>query len=313
MIKVTSHPNIAFIKYWGKADDVNIRPLTSSISIQIKDFITTTILEESNKNTLILNNKEIKNDDISFYKTFKYINTFQNYLKEKGYNKKNLLKNFKITTNNNFLTKAGLSSSSSGISALTKALNKYYENFLSLDEMIEVSRLGSGSSCRSFLDNFCIWDRNNSVRSIKNPFKLHFFVITIDTKEKKYPSTLAMKESKDSLMYKRFFTDSKKHFKKALLYIKTKNFRKLSDISLKNFLLMHKTVKYSKLQYSYITKESEIVLKKLIRVRKIYNLLITMDAGSNVKVFCLKKDKEKVKNMLLNFNFQIIESRINDI
>lgn len=293
MIEKKAYANIALIKYWGKEE--NIFPSTSSISLRLKNFVTTTKIEKSNTDIFILNNK------------IQDINKIEEYIDKFRDDKKCI----KITTYNSFPTSAGLSSSSSGFCAMSLALNEYYNNKYTPEELIKISRFGSGSSVRSFYPNVTIWDTKNRVYSIPMPFKLHFFSVVISNKQKEFSSRLAMKSAKESsTLFQKWKNDSKKHFNLAIKYIRTGNLLALSDVMYENFLLMHKTTKYSDLKFSYITKESQKVLDKLLKYRKKLKLLITMDAGSNIKVFCQIKDKDKVHKILKKFGYEILESAI---
>ena len=56
-----------------------------------------------------------------------------------------------MDTSNNMPTAAGLSSSSSGLSALVKACNRYYDLGLTQEELAQKPSLLLGSFSRSFL------------------------------------------------------------------------------------------------------------------------------------------------------------------
>ena len=59
-------------------------------------------------------------------------------------------------------TAAGLSSSSSGTMALVLACNEYFKLNKSTQEMVEIAKEGSGSSCRSFY-RLAAWLEDGSV------------------------------------------------------------------------------------------------------------------------------------------------------
>ena len=56
---------------------------------------------------------------------------------------------------NDFPTASGLASSSSGLAALTYALAKIYE--WDYSDLGELTRLGSGSACRSIIGGLVKW------------------------------------------------------------------------------------------------------------------------------------------------------------
>ena len=136
MEKVKSYANIAIIKYWGKKDKQKMIPATSSISLTLKDLYTETEIEfiddteikkEVEKNgekfsgirDLFFLNSELQ-DKIHTEKISKVVDLFRTQENEKN-------KKVKIKTTNNMPTAAGLSSSSSGLSAIIKACNKLFK------------------------------------------------------------------------------------------------------------------------------------------------------------------------------------------
>lgn len=141
-VKVRSYANIAIIKYWGKKDTVKIIPATSSISLTLENMYTETTLSSLPASA--------QSDEF-------YIN---GVLQDQAEHKKmrNIVDRFRpqgagfvrIDTKNNMPTAAGLSSSSSGLSALVKACNDFFELHLSTKEQAQKAKLASGSSSRSF-------------------------------------------------------------------------------------------------------------------------------------------------------------------
>ncbi len=142
-VKVRSYANIAIIKYWGKKDTVKIIPATSSISLTLENMYTETTLSSLPASA--------QSDEF-------YIN---GVLQDQAEHKKmsNIVDRFRpqgagfvrIDTNNNMPTAAGLSSSSSGLSALVKACNDFFELHLSTKELAQKAKLASGSSAQRFI------------------------------------------------------------------------------------------------------------------------------------------------------------------
>ena len=58
-MKATAHTNIALIKYWGKRNtELNV-PTTSSLSLTLDKFYTTTSVQPANHDCFILNNQVV--------------------------------------------------------------------------------------------------------------------------------------------------------------------------------------------------------------------------------------------------------------
>ena len=155
-ITVQSPSNIALVKYWGKKP-VQI-PANSSISFTLKNCYTQTIIsfEKSNEFQIGLSVNEKKN--IAFLpkieQFFKRIKEYSPYI----YDYK-----LQIDTLNTFPHSSGIASSASGFSALAYAvvqLEKQLSNLNEKEAMIKasfLSRLGSGSACRSLFGPLSIW------------------------------------------------------------------------------------------------------------------------------------------------------------
>ena len=58
-MKATAHTNIALIKYWGKKNTELNLPTTSSLSLTLDKFYTTTSVEPANHDRFILNDQVV--------------------------------------------------------------------------------------------------------------------------------------------------------------------------------------------------------------------------------------------------------------
>lgn len=106
----TASPNLALVKYWGKADRELNLPATPSLGITLGDLETTTTvsLAEQTDSVFI----EGRGQDPDRFSAF-----FESFRERRSdvY--------FKAESNNSFPTAAGLASSSSGFAALSFALS----------------------------------------------------------------------------------------------------------------------------------------------------------------------------------------------
>ena len=122
-VNVRSYANIAIIKYWGKKDTVEMIPATSSISLTLENMYTETSLSSlpasAQSDEFYING--ILQDQTEHKKMGEIIDRFR----PAGYGF------VRIDTKNNMPTAAGLSSSSSGLSALVKACNEFFGLHLS--------------------------------------------------------------------------------------------------------------------------------------------------------------------------------------
>ena len=122
IVTVKSYANIAIIKYWGKADAVKMIPATSSISLTLENMFTTTTVsflpQSVGHDEFYING--VLQDEKEHAKISAIIDQYRGGRSEF----------VKVETSNNMPTAAGLSSSSSGLSALVKACNELFRNWL---------------------------------------------------------------------------------------------------------------------------------------------------------------------------------------
>ena len=181
---VKSYANIAIIKYWGKKDPIKMIPATSSISLTLENLFTETEIsfitrEEAIEKTgqasdLLYINGELQNEE-QIKKIAKVVNLFRD-------DRSQLVK---IDTTNNMPTEAGLSSSSSGLSAAIKACNKLFDKNLSRRELAQISKFASGSSSRSFFGPIGMWDKDTGeVSEVKTDLKLAMIVLVLNEEKK---------------------------------------------------------------------------------------------------------------------------------
>ena len=118
-VSVKSYANIAIVKYWGKADAERMIPSTSSISLTLENMYTETklsFLPEDATGDVMYIDDELQGEKETI-KASKVLDLFRT----------NPNQHVKIETWNNMPTAAGLSSSSSGLSALVKAANELFQ------------------------------------------------------------------------------------------------------------------------------------------------------------------------------------------
>ena len=84
------------------------------------------------------------------------------------------------------------------------------------------------------------------------------------------------------------------------IYLKNNDFEKVGKIMEANTITMHNTTFKSNPSFSFLTKETYEVIKKIKRLRNKYGvkMYFTMDAGPNVKILYLKEDEEKILKIL---------------
>ncbi len=148
--KAVSHPNIAFIKYWGNRDSSLRIPVNGSISMNMAELetITSVTFDKSlTADQLTLNGKLAEPGQV------KRVADFLDIIRKMA----GISLHADVVSSNNFPTGAGIASSAAAFSALALAGSKAAG--LNLDEkaLTRLARRGSGSASRSIPDGFVEW------------------------------------------------------------------------------------------------------------------------------------------------------------
>lgn len=307
---VKSYANIAIIKYWGKKDPIKMIPATSSISLTLENLFTETEIsfitkEEAIEKTglasdLLYINGELQNEE-QIKKIAKVINLFRD--------DRNQL--VKIDTTNNMPTEAGLSSSSSGLSAAIKACNKLFDKNLSREELAQISKFASGSSSRSFFGPVGMWDKDTGeVSEVKTDLKLAMIVLVLNEEKKIISSRKGMALCMEtSTSFDEWIRQSEIDFENMKRYLSEGDFSKVGELTEENALRMHETTKNANPPFTYLTEKSFEAMEYVKELRKQgERCYFTMDAGPNVKVLCLEEDFERLKD-IFGKKYKIIASK----
>ena len=282
-VRVFSPVNIAFIKYWGKADEESVLPTTTSLSVTLSDLWTETTISPSNEDVFWLNDRVMTEEEKI------RLNSVRMHFPQEP---------FTLQTINNFPTAAGLASSASGMAAFTVALDAYFQTKLTLDQLVEITRKGSGSSVRSLVDGFALWHQQGHVTSIENPFTDWMMLIVVVSDSKKPVSSRdAMKQTQlTAPLYPIWRSDSEKDLRDMLDAINGKNERLVGEIMERNSARLHGIMRNSQPPVIFQQPTSLEILKMVKTLRSSYPMLYaTMDAGPNVKILVKKAYSETMK------------------
>ena len=323
MVKVKSYANIAIVKYWGKKDAEKMIPATSSISLTLNDMFTETEMEFiSDEDIKISVEKEMKNGDykdkFSNMTDLFYLNgELQDSVHTEKISKvvdlfrENRSQKVKISTTNNMPTAAGLSSSSSGLSAVIKACNELFGKNYTQSELAQISKFGSGSSSRSFFGPIAAWDKDTGeIYEVRTDLKLAMIVLVLNENKKEISSRNGMELcAKTSTYFDEWVKQSEIDFVNMKKYLAENNFEKVGILTEENALRMHKTTETANPPFTYFNEKTYEAMDFVKNLRnngeKCY---FTMDAGPNVKVLCLEEDLEKLAG-IFGKKYKVIISR----
>ncbi|MBE8221392.1 MAG: diphosphomevalonate decarboxylase [Bdellovibrionales bacterium] len=311
-----SPSNIALIKYMGKLPGTKNLPANPSLSYTLKNLTTSVAV---NKNiTITKSAAKITDKDTSTFNLcqdqWKPLDSKlkltkksqERFLKHWSYLKKyfNIKGSYTILSSNNFPASCGLASSASSFSALTKAAYQISldngKSKLKLVDLANLSRAGSGSSCRSLFLNWAEWD-GSDVKDLpvhKDYINLNHNVLLVSTNTKKVSSSEAHSRVLEHSDFNNRVKRSKQRFVKLKnLLTKPNQFLAIKDLVWNEFIDMHQLFETCPKPFSYFTPVVKDILKDLsyfITEQKI-NLLVTMDAGPNIHLLYPKKEEDKIK------------------
>jgi len=311
--------NIALVKYWGKREPQI--PENPSISFTLDTCKTTT--------TLTFTTKKRQDEDLSFdiyldkekkgefkpkIKTFfKRIEAYLPFVKDY---------HFTIETSNSFPHSSGIASSASGMSALALCLMSI-ERELNPEMTKEffnrkasfISRLGSGSACRSIEGEIVVWGKHKAIAGssdlfgIKYPYKVHGnfknyrdTILLVDKGEKQISSTIG-----HNLMYghpfaKERFTQANDNLGRIKDILESGNLKDFVELVESEALTLHAMMLTSSPYFILMRPNTLEIISRIwkFRMETKTNLCFTLDAGANVHVLYPDKESEQVFEFIKN-------------
>lgn len=301
--------NIAFVKYWGRKDEVLRLPENGSVSMCLSGLQTTTTVEfgDFEQNEIVINGKK---EDLENNRAVKHLDRVRKLAK--------IDLRAKVETTNNFPTGTGLSSSASGFAALTLAAVSASGLKLPEKELSILARQGSGSACRSIPDGFVQWlDGDTSDTSYaESIFPPDYFeiadVVAVVSLDKKFLATSeGQKSARTSLFFEKRLSLINGKIDRVKKAIEDKNFSELGELIEREALEFHSILFTSDPPLFYWTPETVRVMKFVRKMRQEgLEAYFTINTGQDVHVICKKEDAEKVEEKLSELP-EIIKTIIN--
>ena len=314
----SSPSNIALVKYWGKNKDQT--PKNSSISFTLSTCNTKTsiVFSKSEKKLNVVDftisyDGDIKNDfRPKIEKFFAAIIKYCPYL---------LYYHLEINTKNTFPHSSGIASSASGMSALSLCLmslekeiseDRFSNDFFFLKASF-LSRIGSGSACRSVYGGFNIWGKHQDFEQSSDLFSLQINQ-SISPKFGNYQDTILLvdENQKDvsssaghSLMDNHPFSMDRYAIANtntsALKVILEKgDLFGFCDLVEKEALMLHSLMMSSSPSYVLMKPQTLEIMNEIKAFRNMNKVPVcfTLDAGANVHVLYPEKDSKSVTDFI---------------
>ncbi len=294
--------NIALIKYMGKKDVKLNLPDNPSISYTLPHLLTRVEIELTDRGE---DSWEPLKDEgyfelqLGLKESKRYLDHFR-FLKEKFA----VNKSFIVRSANNFPENCGLASSASSFAALSLCAAKAFSEIKNtpLPEMRDIanlSRQGSGSSCRSFMGPWCAW-ADDYIEEVIFPQKdlLHMVVMS-DVERKKVSSSQAHKNVQTSLLYKGRVDRASLRMGLLMESMSANKWKEAFEICWNEFWDMHALFETSNPSFGYMNSGAMTILDhaKSIWRRIDDGPLVTMDAGPNVHLLFRKEQMSMAKSL----------------
>lgn len=294
--------NIAFVKYWGKADDALTLPRNSSISMNLDSLHTTTTVEFD----AALTEDEItlgffgEPDTVVSGSKRDRVSKVLDQVRARA---KSSLR-ARVLSRNNFPAEAGIASSASAFAALTTAAISAFGLQLSETELSIQTRLaGSGSAARSIPDGFVVWEKgHDSASSFAHSiaghthWALYDIVLVVATGSKAVSSLEGHHLAATSPFYEARLRELPDRLHKIETAIRNHDLQSLGEESEKDMISFHTTAMTSQPPIFYWNGASVDVMAEIRALRgQGIPAYYTLDAGPNVHVLCEGENVAKVQ------------------
>lgn len=314
--KVRVPTNIALLKYWGKSDEKKQWPANDSLSMSL-DLYTETVCSlhhfENKEGTLYFQSDQETGTTPAFlHKALEHLRFLSNSLGFKD--------SLYIQTHNEFPAGCGIASSASGLGAITLAALACWTNSSSFEDLekkgftreriSKLARLGSGSASRSLWGGFVHWQRGENPESQKceplldaEHWNLRDCIVILSEQEKTISSSEGHRYAHTSPLFEPRLAKIPQRLEYLKKSIENKQLAHMGALIEEEALEMHEIMASSNPPCVYMTASSFDFLTFLAKTRNETKLpmFFTMDAGPNVHVIYEEKNREKVLEILKNY------------
>ncbi|MFZ3231078.1 MAG: diphosphomevalonate decarboxylase [Pseudobdellovibrio sp.] len=307
-IEASAPSNIALIKYMGKVDSKKNSPCNSSLSYTLNHLRTFVSIEDNVSlefdSWSSLDRKDLRRIDLSEKGRNKFLKHFS-FLKEQL----NISEKFEIKSANNFPSDCGLASSASSFAALTLAAYQWALQAKKISikddgELAMLSKMGSGSSCRSFYSPWVVWDAEGVKQIELAENKLKHQVVLCDESIKSVSSSDAHLRVLTSDLFIGRPARAELRLNKLKEVLSSgkliDSWRQAFEICWNEFWDMHALFHTSQPAFMYMNSGSQEVLTTILKIWNMENdgPLVTMDAGSNIHLL-YRKDQDELYSRLI--------------
>lgn len=308
-----AQPNIALIKYWGKAHEDLIVPATGSISVTLDQYPTTTTVTlrpDANTDTATLGGVPLEGGELA--RVSRWLEHVRVLARSET--------RAHVDSTNTVPTAAGLASSASGFAALAVAASSAYGLELDARHLSRLARRGSGSASRSIFGGIVRWNAGvNDETSFAEPLawngpNLRVIIVEVSTARKHVSSREGMRHTiATSPFYNDWVRSNEELVDRASEAIAHADVRTLGELTELSTLRMHATMLAAEPPLRYLRGESLAVFDAVSTLREDGLVAYaTADAGPNVKILTTDEDAQQVESAIRQGypSFGILGSRL---
>ena len=281
----SANTNIALIKYWGKVDEVQAIPATSSLSLTLGGTRTTTTVSfdggDGAADSVTINGSSSSGAELA------RVSRFLDLVRSRS----GITAAATVTSRASVPLAAGLASSAAGFAALAAAASRAAGMDLDDRELSRLARRGSGSATRSIFGGLVRWnaghdDASSYAEPVACEMDLAMVVVVLSQRYKPISSTRAMRATMSSSpLFPAWVEASGRDLQVALEAVRAGDLARLGEIVEGNALGMHATMIAARPGIIYWLPQTVAALH-VIRSMREEGLPVwaTIDAGPNVKV-----------------------------
>ncbi|MBZ2198490.1 diphosphomevalonate decarboxylase [Occultella gossypii] len=285
-VTAVAHPNIALIKYWGKADERLSLPATGSLSLtlDIAPTRTTVTLDPSaDQHVASWSGEPMTGSELE------RVSAFLDLVAERAGSRTRAV----VETANEIPTGAGLASSAAGFAALAAAASAAYGLALSPRDLSRLARRGSGSAARSVFGGLVQWHAGDDEGSFAEPIDapgldLALVVAVLAPGRKAIGSREAMRRTvATSPFFGAWVASVPGELDAMRAAIARADLTAVGELTEANAMRMHATMLGAVPPVRYWNADTVAALDVVAQCRRDgVEAYATIDAGPNVKVLC---------------------------
>ncbi len=293
--------NIALIKYMGKTDHKQNAATNGSCSMTLDGFRSTVEIR-ANDNSASDNWEALETD---YPLPVGVGNRFLSFFHKLKTNESLADQTFTIRSGNNFPSDCGLASSASSFAALTMAAECCFADLKDRsvrapEELANISRTGSGSSCRSFFAPWCLWEGESITAMDSKMPALMDFVLVCGSKHKAVSSSEAHRRVATSPLMDSRMERISDRLARSRSAIAEGDYNTVCEVAWEDMWEMHSLFHTSQPPFFYFSPKTISVLQFVERTWKsgVFMPIATIDAGPNVHLLIPAEQVKEFRKLL---------------